>query len=62
MEKRLPTSQAKGLLDVLPGGGTKGGEPEDFMAFLCPWNVKNIKNAKSILQINNFNNVNDKLL
>ena len=31
----LPTSQANGLFDVLPGGGTNGGD-EDFMAFLCP--------------------------
>ena len=30
----LPTSHANGLFDVLPGGGTNGGE-EDFMAFLC---------------------------
>ena len=31
-----PTSQANGLLDVFPGGGTKGGEA-DFMAFLYPY-------------------------
>ena len=30
-----PTSQANGLIDVFPGGGTKGGEA-DFIAFLCP--------------------------
>lgn len=35
IEHWFSTSQANGLFDVFPGGGTKGGE-EDLTAFLCP--------------------------
>ena len=37
-EHWFSTSQANGLFDVFPGGGTNGGE-EDLTAFLCPYNI-----------------------